>query len=55
MRAAKSPQAFAMLLQKCGYSTNALYSRDLMELMRDYDLYQYDQPLPPADEKEKAA
>jgi flagellar protein FlgJ len=56
MKAAKSPQAFALMLQKCGYSTNPNYGTALIELMREHDLYQYDNPLPqpPAAEKEAA-
>jgi flagellum-specific peptidoglycan hydrolase FlgJ len=52
MVSAAHAKAFAVALQHCGYSTNANYARDLMALMRDYNLTQYDAaaPTPPAKE-----
>ena len=46
MLAAAHPNVFAIDLQKCGYSTNAHYAAQLMALMRDENLYQYDIPAP---------
>jgi flagellum-specific peptidoglycan hydrolase FlgJ len=46
MLAAKSPDSFAFFLEKAGYSTNPTYAADLVRLMHDGNLYQYDQ-LPP--------
>lgn len=54
MKAAKSPQAFALMLQKCGYSTSPNYAGMLIALIKEFDLTQYDAPLPPAAEKEAA-
>jgi flagellum-specific peptidoglycan hydrolase FlgJ len=56
MRAAKSPQAFAQMLKTCGYSTSPTYAPMLTALMNEFDLYQYDNPLPqpPAAEKKAA-
>lgn len=49
MEAAHDPAAFAAELQKCGYSTNPNYSAELMRLVREFDLGQYDAaPNPPA-------
>jgi flagellum-specific peptidoglycan hydrolase FlgJ len=45
MLAADHPNVFAVDLQKCGYSTSPTYGADLMTLMRDYNLYQYDVPV----------
>jgi flagellum-specific peptidoglycan hydrolase FlgJ len=58
MRVRNSPKDFAKMLRVCGYSTlqplNA-YGDMLIQLMDDYDLYQYDTPtLPPAAEKKAA-
>ena len=58
MRVAKSPDDFARMLRVCGYSTlqpmNA-YPDRLIALMRQHNLYQYDNPpLPPAAEQEAA-
>jgi flagellum-specific peptidoglycan hydrolase FlgJ len=59
MRVAKSPDDFAKMLRVCGYSTllpmNA-YSDRLITLIREFNLYQYDTPLPlpPAAEKKAA-
>lgn len=47
---------FAAELQRCGYSTNPNYAASLMQLIRQYDLTQYDiQPEPPAQAQEVAA
>jgi flagellum-specific peptidoglycan hydrolase FlgJ len=40
--AALSPNAFAILLQVCGYSTNPRYGVELAGLMHEYELQQYD-------------
>jgi flagellum-specific peptidoglycan hydrolase FlgJ len=52
-----SPDDFASCLQEAGYSTSPSYAQTLIELMRDYDLYQYDSPPPtgPAQAQEVAA
>jgi flagellum-specific peptidoglycan hydrolase FlgJ len=56
MAVRNDPAAFAERLQSCGYSTNPRYAAQLHELMRDYDLTQYDlTPLPPAQEERAAA
>jgi flagellum-specific peptidoglycan hydrolase FlgJ len=39
-----SPDDFAACLQTAGYSTSPTYAKVLIELMHDYDLYQYDMP-----------
>lgn len=43
--------AFAGELQRCGYSTNPRYPHLLMELVKQYDLMQYD--VPPQDDPAK--
>jgi len=49
MKACSDPQKFAEALQTCGYSTNPAYAAELMQLVRLYDLTQYDTPpVPPA-------
>jgi flagellar protein FlgJ len=56
MAAASNPEQFAQRLQACGYSTNPQYASDLMQLVRLYDLTQYDvEPEPPAKANELAA
>jgi flagellum-specific peptidoglycan hydrolase FlgJ len=53
---AASPDDFAACLQTAGYSTSPSYARTLVELMHDYNLYQYDTPpTDPAQAQEKAA
>jgi flagellum-specific peptidoglycan hydrolase FlgJ len=48
MAVAHDPEAFAMQLQECGYSTNPGYAVALMQLVTEFDLTQYDaQPEPP--------
>lgn len=42
MRAAADPQAFAIALQTCGYSTNPKYAEQLWVLVRQFKLLQYD-------------
>ena len=54
MAVAHIPTAFAMALQKCGYSTSPTYGTGLCELMREYNLTQYDNQ-PPAAAQEVAA
>jgi flagellum-specific peptidoglycan hydrolase FlgJ len=41
---AASPDDFAACLQTARYSTSPTYAKLLIELMHDYDLYQYDSP-----------
>ena len=53
MAVAHIPVAFASALQKCGYSTSPTYASGLAELIRDYNLTQYD-PQPPAAAKAAA-
>ncbi len=36
------PQAFAEQLEACGYSTSPTYASSLMELVKEFDLTQYD-------------
>jgi flagellum-specific peptidoglycan hydrolase FlgJ len=56
MAVRKDPAEFAERLQSCGYSTNPNYAADLMRLVRDYDLTQYDlEPQPPAEAQTLAA
>jgi len=55
MRQAGHPDAFAERLAHSGYSTNPAYAEMLTGAMREYDLYQYDVPTPPAAAKEVAA
>jgi lysozyme len=51
-----SSDDFAACLQTACYSTSPTYAASLCEAMRDYDLYQYDQPpTEPAQAVEKAA
>jgi flagellum-specific peptidoglycan hydrolase FlgJ len=50
------PRAFANALQRCGYSTNPNYAGELMHIVNQLDLTQYDtqantQPAAPAEEK----
>ncbi len=42
MAVAADPEAFAAQLQVCGYSTSPDYASRLIDLMRIYDLTQYD-------------
>ena len=42
MRSVEFPRVFAVDLQRCGYSTNPGYAAELQELMRLYNLTQYD-------------
>lgn len=42
-----NPAEFAAAIQKCGYSTNPDYATELMQLVTEFDLTQYDAP-PPA-------
>lgn len=56
MDAAANPEQFAQRLQTCGYSTDPLYATKLMQLVRLYDLTQYDlEPEPPAQADRLAA
>jgi len=57
MKDAHIPRAFAVDLQKCGYSTNPHYGDELLGLMHEYDLAQYDVPQPtePAAQMKEAA
>lgn len=49
MAVASEPERFAQQLQACGYSTNPFYAQSLMQLVKEFDLTQYDiQPDPPA-------
>lgn len=36
------PQAFAQKLQACGYSTSPTYASSLMQLVKEFDLTQFD-------------
>ena len=42
------PEKFAQALQDCGYSTNPDYAAKLMQIVRQFDLTQYDVPAAPA-------
>lgn len=44
MASAEHPLAFAVGLQRAGYSTSPTYASSLITLMRDYNLTQYDPP-----------
>ncbi len=44
MLLADKPENFAMALQMCGYSTSPIYGGELVELMREHNLTQYDVP-----------
>lgn len=44
MAAKADPVKFAMQLESCGYSTSPTYASQLVTLMMDYDLMQYDIP-----------
>jgi flagellum-specific peptidoglycan hydrolase FlgJ len=44
MNIAHDPDKFALELQKCGYSTSPRYGLDLIDLMREFNLYQFDAP-----------
>ncbi len=46
MAVQSKPEAFAVALQRCGYSTNPTYAHDLIEAMHAYNLEQYDKPDP---------
>jgi flagellum-specific peptidoglycan hydrolase FlgJ len=37
-----SPEGFATMLQSCGYSTSSTYAASLMQLVREFNLTQYD-------------
>jgi len=54
MAVAHIPTAFACALQKCGYSTSPTYAAGLSELIREFNLTQYD-TVPPAAAQEQAA
>jgi flagellum-specific peptidoglycan hydrolase FlgJ len=47
MQARGDVGGFAQQLQRCGYSTNPDYAALLMELVKEYDLTQYDVPPDP--------
>jgi flagellum-specific peptidoglycan hydrolase FlgJ len=47
MAAVDDPAAFALQLQACGYSTDPNYPSELMRLVKQFNLTQYDTPLPP--------
>jgi flagellum-specific peptidoglycan hydrolase FlgJ len=56
MAVAADAAKFADELQMCGYSTNPNYAAGLMQLVRQFNLTQYDtEPEPPAQAKEQAA
>lgn len=42
MNVRRDPALFAEQLQKCGYSTNPNYAAELMQLVREFHLTQYD-------------
>ena len=44
MAATHTAVAFALQLERCGYSTSPTYAASLWQLMRLYDLEQYDAP-----------
>jgi len=48
MAAKSDPATFALRLQMGGYSTNPNYAHELMQLVAEYDLAQYDTPPPAA-------
>ena len=59
MAVAADPDHFAIELQQCGYSTSPSYAVELMMLVKEYDLQQYDvkpetAPAAPAGEKANA-
>lgn len=43
VRAAQTPNEQAGMLQECGYATDPHYAAKLVNIMRSYDLYQYDE------------
>ena len=51
MEVRSRPEAFAVALQRCGYSTNPTYAHDLIEAMHAYNLEQYDKPGQPGTER----
>jgi flagellum-specific peptidoglycan hydrolase FlgJ len=55
MASSDHPQAFAVALQQCGYSTNPNYATELLQLMRLYNLTQYDVTPPAAPLQQVAA
>jgi flagellum-specific peptidoglycan hydrolase FlgJ len=57
MEVAHDPALFAEQLQRCGYSTNPNYAQQLVDLINQFDLTQYDVPPggPPAAQQEVAA
>jgi flagellum-specific peptidoglycan hydrolase FlgJ len=50
MHSIPNPKVFAVELQKAGYSTNPRYATDLLALMREFNLTQYDPPATPVKE-----
>jgi flagellum-specific peptidoglycan hydrolase FlgJ len=50
-----SATSFALALQSCGYSTSPVYATELMNLVAEFDLTQYDSPPAPPTEPAKAA
>jgi flagellum-specific peptidoglycan hydrolase FlgJ len=44
MAVRRSAAEFANAIQRCGYSTNPNYAKSLMQLVREFDLTQYDVP-----------
>lgn len=56
MQVSDDPTAFAQRLQLCGYSTNPNYASELLQLIKEFDLTQYDlTPEPPAAAMKEAA
>ncbi len=57
MAVVDDPAAFALQLQACGYCTNKNYPGDLMRLVKQFDLTQYDStpPRPPANAAKEVA
>lgn len=48
MAVADDPAAFALQIQHCGYCTDPNYPSELMRLVKQFNLTQYDAPIPPA-------
>jgi flagellum-specific peptidoglycan hydrolase FlgJ len=55
MQRTTNATAFALALQSCGYSTSPLYATELMDLVAEFNLTQYDSPPVPPIEPAKAA
>jgi len=55
MECKRVPAAFAQELQNCGYSTSPTYAVSLMELVREFNLTQYDNPPEPTTQAKSAA